>query len=127
MKNNSVRLNMSPVVAYIVNANSIRGALRRYNLFKALANRFKDGDTFISDDVEDIIDYMTLGSMVIDMNRMHGINVIVNTVRRGRKIYDSNGKCIGKTSCNVYKFNADPEALKRDLATVPTIITGMFN
>ena len=126
MNNNSVRVSMSPVVAYIINSTSMSTALHRYKIFKALANNFKEGDTFIFDDLKDVIDYMSLGAMVIDMNEYYGLNIITTSVRRGKKIYDANGKCIGKTSCNVYQFNADPENLKRELSTVPTIIAGMF-
>lgn len=126
MNNNSVRVSMSPVVAYIINSSSISTALRRYKVFKALANNFKEGDTFISDDLKDVIDYMGLGAMIIDMNKYYRLNIVTTSIRRGRKIYDANGKCIGKTSCNVYQFNANPEDLKRELSTVPTIIAGMF-
>lgn len=61
MNNNSVRVSMSPVVAYIINSTSINTALRRYKIFKVLANNFKEGDTFIFDDLKDVTDYMSLG------------------------------------------------------------------
>lgn len=127
MKNTSIRYNLTPATAYVVKANSLRSAINRYNTLKALSNKFEDGDTFISDDVKDVIDYMSLGSMVVDMRRNYGLNIITTTTRHGEKIYDSRGKCVGKTTCNVYKFNADPQTLRRELANIPTIIAGMFD
>ena len=127
MKNNSTRIALSPITSYIIKAPSLRSSQARYDILKAIANKYEAGDTFISEDLKDVVDYMTLGAMVCDMRRSYNLNVLSTVIRHGEKIMDRNGKCLGKTTCNVYKVNIDSDELKRELAKIPVIIAGMFN
>ena len=117
---------MNKVVNYIISAPSISSARHRYNTLMAIARTLHKGDTFIHDDVSDIIDYMALGSMVIDMRRGYGLNIIGLEKKRGSVIKDGYGRTIGRTSCNVYRMDYDPDQLMQELKGTRDAIMDMF-
>lgn len=118
---------MNKVVRYITSAPSLQSAKHRYNSLKRIADTLHYGDTFIHEDVSDFIDYMALGSMAIDMRRNYGLNIIGMEKRRGTVIKDEKGCTIGKTSCNVYRMDYDPDRLARELRDVRDVICRMFD
>ena len=115
------------VIRYITSAPSLQSAKHRYNTLKCIANTLHYGDTFIHEDVSGFIDFTTLGSMVIDMRQHYGLNIIGMEKRRGTVIKDEKGRTIGKTSCNVYRMDYDPDRLARELCDVRDVICRMFD
>lgn len=125
MKKNTNEMNK--VVNYIVSAPSIKSAKWRYNTLKAIAKNFYKGDTFIHDNISDFVDYMAFGSMIKDMDAGYGLHIIGIETKRGAIIRNARGQVIGRTSCNVYRMDYDPEQLSRELASVRDVICEMFN
>lgn len=118
---------MNKVVNYIVSAPSIKSAKWRYNTLKAIAKNFYRGDTFIHDNVSDFIDHMGFGAMIKDMESGYGLHIIGVEIRRGSLIRNARGQVIGRTSCNVYRMDYDPEQLSRELEEVRDVILEMFS
>lgn len=119
--------NTNKVTNYIISAPSLKSAKWRYNTLKAIAKTFQKGDTFIHENVSDFIDYMAFGSMIKDMAASYGLHIIGIETRRGAIIRNARGQVIGRTSCNVYRMDYDPEQLSRELASVRDVICDMFN
>jgi hypothetical protein len=118
---------MNKVVNYIVSAPSIKSAKWRYNTLKAIAKNFYKGDTFIHDSVSDFIDYMAFGSMIKDMELSYNLHIIGIETKRGTIIRNARGQVMGRTSCNVYRMDYDPEQLSRELEEVHDVILEMFS
>lgn len=125
---NTVNVSLSPLASFIINAPSFSSSVQRYNIIKTLANKFHEGDIFISEDVKNDVGYMELGNLVYNMKNCRcPLDVITIVTRCGKKIFDSNGVCLGKTSCNVYKFNWNPDRVKKELSSISSVIESMFN
>ena len=123
MKNN---INTA-IINYVTSAPSIYSSMYRYKCLKALANAAKDYDTFTHEDVESVMDYAALGSLIADMRRNHGLNIITIETPRGTVINDERGRAIGRYSCNVYRMNCDPKELSNALSGVGKAVSAMFD
>jgi hypothetical protein len=117
---------MNKVANYVISAPSIKSAKWRYNTLKTIAKNFNKGDTFIHEDVSDFADFSTFGCMVKDMNVGYDLRIISVEKKRGSIIRDERGRAIGRTSCNVYRMDYDPERLARELESVRDAIMDMF-
>ncbi len=118
---------MNKVVNYIVSAPSIKSAKWRYNTLKAIAKNFNKGDTFIHENISDFADFATFGCMVKDMESSYNLHIIGIETKRGSIIRNARGQVMGRTSCNVYRMDYDPEQLSRELEEVHDVILEMFS
>ena len=117
---------MNKVVNYVISAPSIKSAKWRYNTLKTIAKNFNKGDTFIHEEVSDFADFTTFGCMVRDMNVDYDLRIISVETKHGSIIRNERGQTIGRTSCNVYRMDYDPERLARELEGVRDTIMDMF-
>ena len=103
--------------AFILDANTASSLFNRYRAFRRMCANLNEGDTFIADTFEGI--FPSNMCMYADtLADRYDCDFIKIVTRGGEVVRNSNGLIIAKSTCNVYRFNADPDTMSDALDLV---------
>ena len=103
--------------AFILDATTASGLFNRYRAFRKICTSLNEGDTFIADTFGEIFP-SNMSMYAYTLADQYNCDFIKIVTRGGEVVRNSNGLIIAKSTCNVYQFNADPDAMSDALALV---------
>lgn len=113
--------------AFILEASTVDSMIRRFKMFRKLAQNFRRGDTFIFESLAPTVSGSCLATYAHDLDKYYKCEFIYKVSDGGEILRNESGAIIGKSSCNVYRLEVNPNDLDDVLDDIKETIMKKFD